>query len=101
MTINNISYHLVNSRVTHGDDHSVNIINEKELFEQLASVITGAVVDVAERREILEKLDDLRHEKSKTDYLTKLTKFLAAAGTIAHVIGPYMPALVEKASSLV
>ena len=100
MTINNITYHLVNSRVTHGDDNSVNIVNEKELFDSLASVIANAVEDMSERQEILERLDELRQEKSKTDYLTKLTKFLSAAGTIAHIIGPYLPALTEKAALL-
>jgi hypothetical protein len=100
MTINTTTYHLVNSRVTHGDDNSVNIVNEKELFDGLASVISSAVEDAAERQKILEGLDDLRHEKIKTNYLTKLTKFLSAAGTIAHVIAPYLPALTEKAASL-
>jgi len=100
MTINNITYHLVNSRVTHGDDNSVNILNEKELFDRLASVISGAVADVAERQEILERLDELRTEKSGTDYLTKLAKFVSAAGTIAQVIGPYLPALTEKVGAL-
>jgi hypothetical protein len=102
MMVNNITYHLsgVGNRVVHGNDNSVNVINEKELFDRLASVISTAVEDVAHRREILEKLDELRHETSKTDYLTKLTKFLAAAGTIAHAIAPYLPALTEKAASL-
>jgi hypothetical protein len=83
-----------------GDDNSVNIINEKELFDQLASVITSAVQDATERQSILEKLDELKAERSKTDYLTKLAKFIAAAGSIAHFIGPYLPALAEKAASL-
>lgn len=102
MPINNTTYHLsgVGNRVVHGDDNSVNMINEKELFEQLASVITNAVQDVTERQSILEKLEELKHEKSKTDYLTKLTKFTAAANSIAHVIGSYLPALAEKAASL-
>jgi hypothetical protein len=100
MTINNITYHLVNSHVTHGDDNSVNIVNEKELFDRLASAISSAIEDVTERQEILEKLDELRHEKGKTDYLTKLTKFLSAAGTIAHVVAPFLPALTEKAAGL-
>ena len=100
MTINNITYHLVNSRVTHGDDNSVNIVNEKELFDRLASAISSAIEDVTERQEILEKLDELRHEKGKTDCLTKLTKFLSAAGTIAHVVAPFLPALTEKAAGL-
>jgi hypothetical protein len=102
MTINNTTYHLsgVGNRVVHGDDNSVNVINEKELFDQLASVITSAVHDATERQSILEKLDELKREKNKTDYLTKLAKFLAAAGPIAHFIGPYLPALAEKASSL-
>lgn len=102
MTINTTTYHLsgVGNRVVHGDDNSVNIINEKELFDQLASVITSAVQDATERQSILEKLDELKAERSKTDYLTKLAKFIAAAGSIAHVIGPYLPALAEKAASL-
>lgn len=98
MTINNITYHLVNSRVTHGNDHSVNIVNENELFERLASVISNAVEDKAEREKLLQELDELRSEKSKTDYLTKLTKFLSAAGTIARLIAPYLPALTERAT---
>lgn len=100
MTINNITYHLVNSRVTHGDDNSVNIVNEKDLFDGLASVISNAVENVTKRQEILEKLDELRSEKNKTDYLTKLTQFLSAAGVIAHVLGPYLPGLTEKTAFL-
>jgi hypothetical protein len=102
MTVNNTTYHLsgVGNRVVHGDDNSVNRINEKELFDQLASAITSAVQDVGERQIILEKLEELKNEKNKTDYLTKLAKILAADGTVAHVIGPYLPALTDKASSL-
>jgi hypothetical protein len=102
MTINNTTYHLsgVGNRVVHGDDNSVNVINEKELFDQLASVIANAVQDVTERQSILKKLEELKHETIRTDYLTNLTKFIAAAGSIAHVVGPYLPALMEKAASL-
>lgn len=102
MTINTTTYHLsgIGNRVVHGGDNSVNIINEKELFDQLASVITSAVQDATERQSILEKLDELKAERIKTDYLTKLTKLIAAAGLIAHVIGPYLPALAEKTASL-
>jgi hypothetical protein len=98
MTVNNNMYHLsgVGNRVVPGDDNSVNAIKEKELFDRLASVISTAVEDVAHRKERLEKLDQLRHETSKTDYLTKLTKFLAAAGSITHAIAPYLPALTDK-----
>jgi hypothetical protein len=100
MSISNTTYHLVNSRVTHGDDNSVNFVNEKELFDRLASVVSSAIEDVTERQELLGRLDELRHEKNRADYLTKLTKFVSAVGTIAHVIGPYLPALTERAGSL-
>jgi hypothetical protein len=102
MTVNNNTYQLtgVGNRVVHGDDNSVNVINEKELFDRLASVVSTAVEDADHRRELLEKLDDLRLETSKTDYLTKVTKFIAAAGPIAHAIAPYLPALMDKAGLL-
>jgi hypothetical protein len=102
MTINNITYHLsgTGNRVVHGDDNSVNIINEGELFAQLASIIRTNVDDPSGRAEILEKLDELKCEKNKTDYLTKLTRFLSAAAAIAHFVAPYLPALTERASLL-
>jgi hypothetical protein len=100
MTVNNISYHLVNSRVTHGDDNSTNIVNEKELFDGLAAIITGAVQNEAERTEILARLDELKKQKTKTDYLTMVPKFMTAAVSIGHLIAPYLPALIEKAESL-
>jgi hypothetical protein len=102
MTVMNITYHLSGnqSRVVHGDDNSVNIINEKELFENLTAVINGAVPDEAKRGEILARLDDLKQQKRKTDYLAMVPKFIAAAVSIGHLIGPYLPALIEKADSL-
>jgi hypothetical protein len=101
MTINNINYHLVNSRVTHGDDNSVNIINEKELFDGLATAITSNVQDVTERQSILDKLGELKAEKSKTGFITRLASFVTSAGSIAHVIEPYLPALTDKLHSLI
>ena len=102
MTINSTTYHLsgVGNRIVHGDDNSVNIINEQELFDRLASVVTSSVEDLSNRQDLLEKLEELRHEKSKGNYLTKLTQFLGAATSIAHLIGPYLPGLTEKASAL-
>lgn len=102
MTINNTTYHLsgVGNRVVHGDDNSVNVINEQELFDRLASVIETHVQDLSARQDLLEKLEELRNEKSKGNYLTKLTQLLGAATSIAHLIGPYLPGLTEKAASL-
>jgi hypothetical protein len=102
MTISQTTYHLsgIGNRVVHGDDNSVNIVNEKELFDRLASLITSSVEDLAARTDLLEKLDELRSEKNKGDYLTKLTKFIGAATAIGHFIGPYLPGLTEKAASL-
>jgi len=102
MTVTNTTYHLsgVGNRVVHGDDNSVNIINEHELFDRLAAVIETNVEDVSARQELLEQLGELRQEKSSASYLTKLTQFIGAAGSIAHLIGPYLPGLTEKASTL-
>lgn len=102
MTVTNISYHLsgTGNRVVHGDDNSTNVINEGELFDRLAGVVTSSVSDEAVRAEILARLDDLKTQKSKTDYLATVPKFIAAAASIGHLIGPYLPALIEKAESL-
>jgi hypothetical protein len=43
------------------------------------------------RRELLEKLDDLQLETSKIDHLTKVTKFIAAAGPMAHAVARRRP----------
>ncbi len=94
------NYHLVNSRVTHGDDNSVNIINEKELFESLSSAITNAVANESERGEIVACLNELKAQKMKADYLTLVPKLIAAAASIGHVIGPFLPPLIEKAEAL-
>jgi hypothetical protein len=101
-TVMNITYHLSGnqSRVVHGDDNSVNMINEKELFENLTAMVNGAVQDEAQRCEILARLDELKRQKRKTDYLAMVPKFIAAAVSIGHLIGPYLPALMEKADSL-
>jgi hypothetical protein len=101
-TIMNITYHLSGSgnRVVHGDDNSVNIINEKELFDGLAAVITRAVQDETQREEILGHLEELKRQTTKTDYLATVPKFIAAASSIGHLIAPYLPALIEKAQSL-
>ena len=53
------------------------------------------------RTEILARLDDLKSQKSKTDYLAAVPKFISAAASIGHLIGPYLPALIEKAESLI
>jgi hypothetical protein len=102
MTVNNISYHLsgVGNRVVHGDDNSVNIINEAELFDRLAAVITSSIDNEHQRQELLDLLDALKNEKHQSDYLTKLTRFVAAAASIGHLIAPYLPGLTEKAASL-
>jgi hypothetical protein len=101
--VNNI-FHLSGpgSKVVQGDDHSTNTItvNEKELFESLASAITSAVADTAERTEILARLDELKAQKTKTDYLAMIPKFITAATSIGHIIAPYLPALMEKAEQL-
>jgi glutamine synthetase adenylyltransferase len=101
--VNNI-FHLSGpgSNVVQGDDHSTNTItvNEKELFESLASAITSAVADTAERTEILARLDELKAQKTKTDYLAMIPKFITAATSIGHIIAPYLPALMEKAEQL-
>ena len=101
MTVTNITYHLVNSRVTHGDDNSMNIVvNEQELFDHLATVVAQSVPDEGERSEILARLNELQNQKTKTDYLGMVMKFVTAAASIGHVIAPYLPALIEKAESL-
>jgi hypothetical protein len=101
--VNNI-FHLsgTGSKVVQGDDHSTNTItvNEKELFQSLASAITSAVGDTAERSEILARLDELKAQKTKTDYLAMIPKFITAATSIGHIIAPYLPALMEKAEQL-
>jgi hypothetical protein len=101
--VNNI-FHLSGpgSKVVQGDDHSTNTItvNEKELFQSLASAITSAVADTAERSEILARLDELKAQKTKTDYLAMIPKFIEAATSIGHIIAPYLPALMEKAEQL-
>jgi len=84
----------------HGDDNSVNIINEQELFDRLASVVENNVQELSARRDLLEKLEELRNEKSKGSYLTKLTQFMGAATALAHLIGPYLPGLTERAGTL-
>jgi hypothetical protein len=96
------TYHLsgTGNRVVNGTDQSVTIVNETQLFDKLTSTVTAAVADEAERKILLNKLEDLQKEKNKPDYLTKVTKFIAAAGSIAHLLSPYLPALVEKAESL-
>jgi hypothetical protein len=101
--VNNI-FHLFGpgSKVVQGDDHSTNTItvNEKELFQNLASSITSAVADTAERTKILARLDELKAQKTKTDYLAMISKFITAATSIGHIIAPYLPALMEKAEQL-
>jgi hypothetical protein len=68
ITVTNISYHLsgVGNRVVLGGDHSVNIINERELFEGLAAAITGAIQNEDERREVLAKLDELKRRNRRS-----------------------------------
>jgi hypothetical protein len=102
ITVTNISYHLsgVGNRVVLGDDHSVNVINERQLFDGLTATVTSAVQNLDERREILARLDELKEQKTKIDYLAMVPKFITAASSIAHVIAPYLPALMEKAESL-
>jgi glutamine synthetase adenylyltransferase len=89
-------------KVVKGDDHATNTItvNEKELLQSLASAITSAVVDTAERTDILARLDELKARKTKTDYLAMITKFITAATSIRNIITPYLPALMEKAEQL-
>jgi hypothetical protein len=101
-TVTNISYHLTGTgnRVVHGDDNSTNVINEGELFDRLVAVVTSSVADESTRTEILARLDDLKAQKSKADYLAAVPKFITAAVSISHLIGPYLPALIEKAESL-
>ncbi len=101
-TIMNITYHLsgTGNRVVHGDDNSLNIINEKELFDGLTTVITGAVKDETHRKEIIARLEELKRQTTKADYLATVPKFIAAASSIGHLIAPYLPALIEKAQPL-
>jgi hypothetical protein len=103
VTMTNINYHLsgVGNRIVHGDDHSVTIINERELFDGLAATITSAVQTLDERSDILATLDELKQQKTKTDYLALVPKFITAASSIGHLIAPYLSALVERAESLV
>jgi hypothetical protein len=54
----------------------------------------------AERSEILARLDELKAQKTKTDYLAMIPKFITAATSIGHIIAPYLPALMEKAEQL-
>lgn len=102
MTIMNVSYHLsgTGNRVVHGDDNSINIINERELFDGLAALINEAVQDQTQRDEILAHLEELKRQTTKADYLAMVPKFIAAASSIGHLIAPYLPALIEKAQAL-
>lgn len=86
MAIKNIAYHLsgVGNRVVHGDDNSVNVINEKELFDGLSTAIANAVQDEDERDKILERQDELKLQKTKSNYLAMVPKFIAAAASIGH-----------------
>lgn len=100
MSINNTTHNLVNSRFVGRDDNSTNIVNEKELFEHLMSAISSSVADETERAAILGKLDELKAQKTKRDYLDMLTKFMAAAQSVSHVVHPYLKELLQKAEAL-
>ena len=46
------------------------------------------------------KLEELKGQKTKADYLAMVPKFVSAAASISHIIAPYLPALIERAESL-
>ena len=100
--VTNITYQLsgTGNRIVHGDDNSVNIINEQELFEQLANIVRANVAEGPQRGEILAHLNELKRQKTKTDYVAMVPKFITAASSIGHLIGPYLSALIQKAESL-
>ena len=68
-----------------------------EVMKDLAEKQVGVVATRKERSEILARLDELKTQKTKTDYLAMIPKFITAATSIGHIIAPYLPALMEKA----
>ena len=66
----------------------------------MATLVSQDVEDSALKRELLEKLTDLKGETKRRDYLEKATKLIASAVSLSHSLGPYMKALYQKAETL-
>lgn len=99
----NVSYHLSgpNNRINNGSvDSSTNTVDQREVLQKLTEAIVQSVQDSREQSNILQALTALQGETSKCGYLEKITKFVSAAASIGHIIGPYLPALIKKAESL-
>jgi len=81
-------------------DNSVNIVNDAEIFQSLQTLISANIADETERKELLQHLQELQQEKSKSGYMQKITALLTASSKIAPLLADYLPALIDWAKHL-
>jgi hypothetical protein len=93
-----------NNRVVQGNDSSHNVVkvNEVELFAQMRQAIVQAPADEAERRDVLDRLQELERTKGTPSFAAKLVAFMGAAHksteTFGPLISPFLPALAQLAA---
>jgi hypothetical protein len=90
-----------NSRVNISSvDRSTNIVNEAELFQSVEETVRRGVTDSAQKQAILQALDEMKTDRNKSSYLVRYASFISLVADHITIIAPFLPALAERASSL-
>ena len=90
--------HGTHSRVNiRSSDQSLNISNvtSEQLFLNLREHIEENVPDVADREELLERLNALQNATDKKSILERYQDFIASAANHMTLIAPFIPALTQ------
>lgn len=95
-----ITYHNTvngdNARVViDSQDYSINIANSKNIFSQLAKVISENIEDTQKRGELLAKTSELEQDIGKPSAFKKYSEWVELAANHMKVLGPFIPALTK------
>lgn len=84
-----------NSRVTIGQDSSVNISHQGDVIQQASEAITAHVDDAAERDRLLIALADLKAAPDPAAKAGAYQRLVASAANHMTVLAPFLPALTQ------
>lgn len=83
-----------NARVNiHSHDESKNVVNERDVFEQIVSALEGASIDKQQLEALKLAVAEMKGHETKIGFAIAYQKFIGLTADHIGVVTPFLPAL--------
>lgn len=82
-------------------DHSVNYVNQKELFTELRKVAEAKITAESDREKIVQIISEMESCKDKASFFAKQAELVACGANWMTILSPFLPALTGFGQTLI